>query len=351
MTIKKYFIVYYFLALFFSQAQAQNFGIKIIQVYPRSEVMYAGAYNLSGELDKAEVSLRQQYVGRDANYIMESTRPSGKKTASIQNINWIRVVNGKKENFKSKPNLEKSYSQPTKVEIYACDNDGSKKDSKDNTIISYGHYYQFFIDEIEQTPCKGSYYYLPDLCRNDAKTCFDNSKTEGGSLFCEVKIFNEMNNVVDSINNRKEYEQFSNEQTDKWQLATEVQEDVQPQQPDDARFDCEEILRNLKIYKKKEIFMEVLSCIVIDSTYSWENVTDCLELYKKAVDVYWEDKKYDRSALFFLRDKLETIVAVMNSGSKKKPVQNSVNDFTKNGKKKKIIAEIDKLLKINNNIE
>jgi hypothetical protein len=147
---KKYFNIIFFLLLSF-QIQAQSFSIKITQVYPPGGVVYGDAYNLSGELDKAEATLRNKYSGRDANYTMELTRPSGKETKAIQNIRWIKVENGKKSNLKSKPSPDpqKSYSKPTTIEIYECNNNGSKKGG--STITDYDYYYLFSKGEVVDT--------------------------------------------------------------------------------------------------------------------------------------------------------------------------------------------------------
>ena len=202
--MKKAIFILIIFILFTGQifAQPGNFAVKIIQVYPSGGVVYSNRYNLSSELDKAEATLRNQYIGKEANYIMELTRPSGKETKAIQNINWILIENGIKKNRKEKPRVEISYEKPTTIKIYECNNNGTPK-GQENTI-NYDHRYEF-LKNGEKTKTSG---YMPlDKCELSANEYFTKNKVD--TLFCEMKIYNSQGIVINStINNSKTYDEY-----------------------------------------------------------------------------------------------------------------------------------------------
>jgi len=367
---KKYFISIIFIALCSLQVQAQSFSIKITQVYPAGSVVYGDSYNLSGELDKAEASLRNQYTGKNANYIMELTRPSGKETKQIQNIRWIRVVNGTKENWNTKPSLlPESYPKPTTIEIYACNNNGAKTDSKDNTKIEYNHYFKFYKDK-EEIPIDGGSNYQPfEKCKKSAEDYFSKTK-KGNAVFFEVRIFKEKDIVVDSINNRKEYNLFTKE-TKQPSVAgtpkTQVQDDVKVSCDSLQSFDKQ--ISELRKSKKKsdqkslqntqsEAFIIAMNCMNIDSTYSWENIGSNLSHCKKAVNNYWIEgsKDFDSAPnLALIKSQLEKIENIMDAEAQKnfkKLKKGQWTDFVwknfETGKKGSMLTEIGKLINNNN---
>ena len=196
---KKYISTIIFI-LFSLQIQAQSFSIKITQVYPAGGVVYGDSYNLSGELDKAEATLRSQY--KDVNYTMELTRPSGKETKNIQNIRWVLVENRVKKNRKEKPSPASSYKEPTTVIIYECNNNGTPKGQQNP--INYDHRYEFSKNE-KKINVSG---YMPlDKCKLSANEYFAKNKVD--TLPCEIKIYNSEGIVVDStINNSKSYNEY-----------------------------------------------------------------------------------------------------------------------------------------------
>jgi hypothetical protein len=197
-------IVLFVLVLGQIQAQPGSFAIKITQVYPVGGVVYRNNYNLSGELDKAEQKLRNQYSGKNANYIMELTRPSGKETKYIQNIYWVLVENETRKNLKSKPELQEHYPQSTAVKYYACDINGKQK--SDFKEIKYDYYSRFYREN-NTVDAPVTEYRTPDGCLKKAKEDFTANKID--TLLCKAVIYDSKGNVADStINNREAYTQY-----------------------------------------------------------------------------------------------------------------------------------------------
>jgi hypothetical protein len=193
------------------QIQAQSlFSIKITQVYPPGGVVYGNMYDLSGELDKAEAQLRSQYNSKNANYIMELTRPSGKETKYIQNICWILIENGTKTNCKSKPTLKEFYPEPTIVESYACDIYGKLKSYSNYEKFEYDYYYSYcFRKGKERFRCNNQIqgiYWTRNECDKGATKHFFINKVD--SLLCIIKIFNSKGMPIDSFDNKKEHNQY-----------------------------------------------------------------------------------------------------------------------------------------------
>ncbi|MCL2650261.1 MAG: hypothetical protein FWD60_04435 [Candidatus Azobacteroides sp.] len=349
---KKYFFSSIIFVLFSFQMQAQSmFSIKITQVYPSGRIVYSNAYNLSGELDKAEVSLRSQYTGKNANYIMELTRPSGRETKIIQNLTWIRVVNGKKENLTSRPKLEEYYSQPTKVEIYACDNNGSKKEDKGNIVINYDYSFKYIGTGTD----KPSYYMSMDRCKIAAKDCFEKNKPKNDSVFFEVQIFRDKN-VVDSINNRTEYELFKkalakkNESTQQKRIEPDISKVISCQ--DTIKYfdkKLKEAIKKNKPQIQEEAFTVIVNCINIDSAYSWESINKNLTLCQKvAQDYLIEDKLTNLNTIV---KKLDDIITMMRKNPYNKPITFNREDYFGTTKVKNIKKGIEELIKINDKLK
>ena len=187
---KKRIFCFIFFILIVAQicAQPGRFSIKITQVYPGSSIVHSSNYNLSSELEKAEASLRSQYSVKDANYVMELVRPSGKDTKVIQNIKWIRITNGKKENLKTnppRPDLNQSYQQATVIKIYACNNDGTEKANQDNYTAEFNCRFMFFKDAKDVYT---SAYMSRSKCEDLAKEYFTNH--QDSTTHCEIKLIN-----------------------------------------------------------------------------------------------------------------------------------------------------------------
>jgi len=339
---KKYFSILILIVLAFQMRAQSNFSIKVTQVYPQGGLVYGNTYNLSSEFENAKKNLRSQYTGKNANYIMELTKPGGKETKPIQNLKWILVTNGKKE-YKDKQTYGDSYPQVTIIKIYACNNDGSiNSGSKDNAVIEYDHYYKFYIDNkeqnIESESDKQSYYRPVEKCKEAAKSYYEKNKPKIDSIFCEVKIFKDKN-LVDSINNRNEYNNF---------IATEIQKPTltNNNETDTQKVSCKETANQYE--KRGEDFNAIINCINIDSIYSKKNIDDNLKLCKDAT-TYMEKK--DRTQIKNITDKLKEIFKKMRE---KDPFFDfSWDDFFKVGKTDsgKITKGIEKLIEINKKIK
>jgi hypothetical protein len=200
-------ILFFILCSLYVQAQNNSFSIKITKVYPEGGVVDGDTYNLSGELDKAEAKFRSLYTGRDANYIMELTKPSGKETKYIQNINWILIENGTKKGLKSKPILQPFYSQPTIIEYYNCDIRGKKKDSASK--FNYEYFYRFYKgkDMIENN----NEYRTIEECKKTADEYFTKNKVD--TILCNIEIYNyNSKGVVKDSTNQKGYNEYKEKQ-------------------------------------------------------------------------------------------------------------------------------------------
>ncbi|MDR0630812.1 MAG: hypothetical protein LBF70_02155 [Holosporales bacterium] len=209
--MKKYFVFCCYFALCFNYIQAQNssFSIKITQVYPAGGVVYGNMYNLSGELDKAEQKLRSQYNGKNANYIMELTRPGGKETKYIQNIHWILTENNKTTNYQTKPEFKDYYSESTVVVCYACDIYGKQKSNSKKEEFEYNYYYSFFKGDtvVPFHKVKDTVWTLDD-CRKKATACFTAHAVD--TLLCSAKIYDSKGTLFEewTIDNRTEYKEY-----------------------------------------------------------------------------------------------------------------------------------------------
>ncbi|MDR2026480.1 MAG: hypothetical protein LBQ01_02850 [Prevotellaceae bacterium] len=220
-----------FSVLFSGQVQAQpgSFVVKITQVYPSGDVVYGNNYNLSGELDKAVQKLRSQYNGKNANYVMELTRPSGKETKYIQNIYWILTENGKKTNLKNRPALKEYYHESTVVEYYACDIYGRQKSGSAKEKVEYDYYYCFHKGDIRFCRGNDTVYTLAG-CRKKMGDYFTANSVN--TLLCAAKIHNSKGIAVDSIDNGKEYELYRKHIADSVQQAVKTAELTKQKDPD-----------------------------------------------------------------------------------------------------------------------
>ena len=356
--VKKYFLNSVVFVLFAFQMQAQSmFSIKITQVYPTGGVVYGNTYDLSSELEAAEKKLRSQYTGKDANYVMELTRPSGKETKTIQNINWILVKNGVKENYKGKPVIlnDSSYPEATKIQFYACNNDGSKRG--ESVSIDYDHYYEFYIDGKKQ-PITGfpkSYYRPLVECERKAKEYLKDKGDE--SLPCEVRIFNDRTKEpVDIIDNEIDYKAYKDRE-EKLRIKKEGNEKKNTQGNKDTNSSvfCKDSLRildkqlqakvdnNYKSKIKIQAFAVAINCIDVGSSYSWKGIDDNLNDCQQAIDKYWVEKQKINIGL--IEGKLNEIKAIMNT---KLPVPCEKKNLSKKGS---VEDEIKKLRILNNTLK
>jgi hypothetical protein len=256
---KKYFSIILF-TLFSFQIQAQSFSIRITQVYPAGGVVYGNSYNLSGELNRAEEELRRQYTGRDANYIMELTRPSGRETKTIQNIHWILIENGVRRNFRTEPTFEDSYPQAMTMEWYACHNNGTPRGQR--TTKNFHYRYRVSKDDIVVFT---SEYMTLEKSKSLAKEFFEENKID--SVFCEIIIIDkDEKSIVSSsfpLNNKVDYERYIRSVQETMEKEQEVQKIV-----DDAK--------NAKISKadiQRKVINDIINySIVVDSIYHRERI-------------------------------------------------------------------------------
>jgi hypothetical protein len=285
-------IVFFVLVLGEIQAQPGSFAIKITQVYPVGGVVYGNNYNLSGEQDKAEAKLRSQYTGKDANYIMELTYPSGKETKVIQNIYWILIENGKKKNLNSKPRLQDYYLEPTNIEYYSCDIRGNKKDEFPK--IDYEYFYRFYKGNNE--PFENKQYYLLDSCKKIANEYFKNHKVD--SLFCKIVICNSKGIVDSTINNLKEYNNIQKQK----KIADSISSDktktkaaVQNKAPENKDVDS---IKNVKELLLQRLKMDADSLKTVDENLLQKKKRIIEEADKIIKEMKIDPKEFDRNRYF-----------------------------------------------------
>jgi hypothetical protein len=339
------------------QAQEEEFSIKITQVYPKGggDDNYSDTYESGNELKNAERYLRNQYTGKDANYDMELITPSGKETKPIQNIRWILVTNGKEENWKTKPLIRNFYLEPTVMEIYVCNNDGSKIE-KSKVMASSDYYYKFFIGNREQ-PIKQTEYRTLEKCESVAKTHFDKNKPKVDSVFTEIRIFKAKDStVVTSINNREAHENFIRK---KETPGAEVKVASNAKKAESCKNIASKYEQKVKKAKdknkkaeiKREAFVEIVNCTDVDSTYSSKNVDKNLQLCKEAVEKYLEN---DDVQLGNVVKKLEVILIVMQKNPKGIPTFERFDYFEEPTPAKlkkgvgKLIKEHERIKKLSN---
>ncbi|MCL2040690.1 MAG: hypothetical protein FWG84_01450 [Bacteroidales bacterium] len=333
MTKKHLFSIMIFV-LFSLQIQAQSsFAIKITQVYPSGGVVYGNTYNLSSELDKAEASLRSQYTGKEANYEMELTRPSGRETKTIQNINWILMANTKTIPCKNKPTFNTLYPEATTVKIYACNNNGSKKGSEE--VKEYYYYHQYFKNDVLQPMSKE--YRAKEECIAAAQKYFKDNRPKVDSVLFEVRVFDKDDISIagiEGVSNKKEYEQFKKEQA-----AAIAQPTAKPKSPcqdtlayyDGKLNEMQRIVPQLKKPAKDSLLQQqerlkneaftimMNDCIAIDSVYSQENIKETLSLCKDALKYLTEDKPSEESKGNFkiIAEKIIKITDILVKNGKK----------------------------------
>ena len=318
------------------QAIAQNnFSIKVTQVYPAGNVVYGNTYNLSSELEAAERTLRAQYTGRDANYTMELTRPSGKDTKTIQNIHWILIENGVRKNLKSKPTLADYYQKVTSIELYACNNNGAKIESAENVKALYDHHLKFFINDQEAPFDYAGRYLTEKDSKTMASVVFEKNKPLTDDKLYEVRVFKDKTHLADiSVTNKNEYDKYQALLTDvntpkpARQPVTQPQRQPQRQrQPQpESELDpevtnsnmCVEIMRhvdaNMPKAKRDEKydlmnqgFNAAMGCIDLESGYSFEVTNRNLALCEKAAGSY-----VDKNNFLQIKQLVETIDAIFN---------------------------------------
>ena len=345
--------------LFSFQIQAQTedeFSIKISQVFPPpgpDDDVYTDTYESGNELRNVERILRNQYTGKDANYEMELITPSGKETKPIQNIRWILVTNGKDENWKTRPVPKNFYTEPTSVEVYVCNNDGSKIE-KTKVSANYNHYYKFYIGGKEK-PIKQLDYRPLDKCESAAKSYFDKNKPRIDSVFSEMRIYKDKQDsiAVASINNKEAYENFLRK---KEAPAEEQLKASDNSKKNDA---CRNVLnrydrklkntsKDKKAEVKKEAFSEIMSCIDIDATYSNKNIDKNLKLCKMTADKYMED---DEIQLGNIIEKLDVILVLMEKNPKGRAVKFDRFGHFEEPTKSKVKKGIGKLIKENESLK
>ena len=365
---KKHLFSIMILVLFALQMQAQSsFAIKITQVYPSGGVVYGNAYNLSSELDKAEASLRSQYTGKEANYEMELTRPSGRETKTIQNINWILMANTKTIPCKNKPTFNTLYPEATTVKIYACNNNGSKKGSEE--VKEFNYYYQYFKGDEPQI--KNKEYRPKEECIVAAQKYFKDNRPKVDSVLFEIQIFDKdaqpiSMEGIEGVSNKKEYEQFKKEQA-----AAIAQPTAKPKspcqdtlnyydkklnelkspspkkkgKPNDSIPEVQEKLKPEDI--KNEAFIAAMNCIEIDSVYSKDNIKGNLRLCQKAVNMYLiTSGKQGKENFKTIAEKLDEIADVLEKNNKMKPENFDRKKYLETSKKEVLKEGINKLMEV-----
>ena len=339
-TISLNFLLY---VLFLNVTQAQNtFSIRINQVYPpQSAAVHVNTYSLSSQLDAAERNLRTEFSSgsrANANYTMELTRPTGRETKAIQNIFWVRSIDGKIDRYKdisAIPKMDASYPKATKIEIFAINNDGSRKNDSRNSVTEFNHYYKLFIDGIEQTIGTGadkqSYFRPRDKCEEAAKKYFNEKKPEDNSALCEVKIFDSTNKIVSVISNKEQHDIFLS----KKEKEKEAQEDNTPQtetETEGTQTTCETVVmfyknrlhavrsspEKIKNDIKDEAFTAIMRCISVEEGYSKTNISEILNLCVEAVKYLPQDNKKSPKK-DELMEKIELILSTMEKNEDEKP--------------------------------
>ena len=313
-TIKKYFTICCFLALFFNQTQAQSFAIKITQVYPSGGAVYVNSYNLPGELDKAEVSLRNQYKGKNANYVMELTRPSGKETKIIQNIKWILVEDGKKKDvigtIQPKPGAVNP--QPIIIELYECDIRGGKI----KTVWSKNYLYRYEFRKNGNVLFLSDYYHDLETCKKATESYFSSNVTipKINNVFCEIEI--KSGNF--KVSNKKEHKDYIASLNKKDQRKETVST------PLNSTDTTQE--KNLNIGNdivKEAISDDIISkikSISIDTIYNYDSIDRNLKTCQTIISInhgYLKennaDSKYCKNLII---EKAEAIAKIMNPKGK-----------------------------------
>ncbi len=205
--MKGYLLGIVAVVLFCTQAQAQGgaFSIRVREIYPGNATVYGNTFSLSNEQDAAERKLVQQYSGRDANYVIELTRPWGEETRPVQNIKWILIENGIRTLYRSEPVLPDCSPEVLRMELYPCNNNGSRIGGENVVVRNLDHYYKFYIGSVEQMR---SNFTSRDRCLDLAKKYYDENKREGVS--CRVVVYNSDNVEIDSIDNGEALREWQN---------------------------------------------------------------------------------------------------------------------------------------------
>jgi len=337
-----------------AQVQEDEYSIKIVQVYPKGggDDDYSDTYESNNELKNAERALRNQYTGKDANYDMILTTPAGKETKPVQNIRWILVMNGKEENWKTKPVIRNSYPEPTKIEVYVCNNDGSKID-KSKVIADSDYYFRFFVGNSER-PVTPVEYRTLDRTEKAAKSHFDKFKPRVDSVLTEARIYKakEDSIVITSVNNREAYELFiRKKETPDAEVKTQDPKKVVNCQGIAKRYENtlkKEKDKSKKIEIKREAFTEIVNCIDVEPAWRHNNVDKNLKLCKEAADKYLEK---DEVQLGNIVKKLEVILIVMQKNPKEIPIRMDRFDFFEDPTPAKVKKGVARMIKENDNIK
>jgi len=350
--------IFFGLYITYVAAQPGNFSIRVTQVYPAGSVVYGNSYNLSSELEAAEKSLRSQYIGKDANYTVELIRPSGKESKVIQNINWVLIENGVRKNFKNKPVINNFYSQATSIELFACNNNGSRKEDTGNITKAYDHYCRLYLNDKEQETDESKHFLTLNDCKDIAGRIFLTNKPTTDSVLCEVKIFNAKETIVDdSFTNRNEYEQFKKD------LAEKIKQQQRQQIPSkpvivrnttcqDELLSLDKDIKNPRGRNKSQLqnqaFDITMSCVDanLDPDYSLMNIDENLRLCQKAVDKYLVRENL-LPQLNQIIERLDQIIDIMNT---KQRVSFDRNKYFNAGNQRNLKSGINELIKINNKL-
>ena len=343
-------------------AQPGKFSIVITQVYPAGGIVYGNTYNLSSEHETAIRMLSKQYSGKDANYKMELTRPSGKETKVIQNINWILIENGLKKNFKNKPAYDHFYPHVTSLELYACNNNGSKKEHPENNIIKFDYYYKIFLNGQELNMDASINYRTFADCKVIADSVFSYYKPLIDTVLFEVRIYND-NEIRELTNNRTEFEQ-NQKQMAEIKKQQQALEQIQTEKANENinAISCQETLKilNDKLIRAKkndkpkirnEIFTIAMNCISAEYDYDWENINENLILCQKVAKEYLMEDENFLPKLNQMIEKLDQITSFMKNNTNHKSIQFDRNKYFNSGKRNSLIKGIDELIKINKTLK
>lgn len=313
--MKKLYVILTAGILYSFPTQAQSFSIKITQVYPRGGVVFGDSYNLWGELKKAESALRTQYSGGKVNYIMELSGPGTKETKAIQNIRWIKIENGQKIDFKNKPGVENSYDEPTTIEIYECNNDGTKKGG--GTKTSFDYYYQF--TKSGQDTITDRHFRTLDESKRIAGEVFTKHKVD--TLSCGIKIFNSQGIVADSsINNAQAYSAYVTRliqarDSTKQAAIRQTEEVAQAEKAENTAYDRQKTAERLNLLanKTKELkkseadFRHTINRIV-------QQADSIVESMRTDRQIDFDRNKYFEGNLNNLKKGIDKLIEINNEG-------------------------------------
>jgi len=352
-------IIFIFVSLIFIggiQAQPGKFSIKVTQVYPSGGVVYGNTYNLSSELEQAEKKLFTQYSSRkNANFVIELSKPSGKISKNIQNIQWVKKENQKLSYFGNKPNLALSYNTPTTVEIYACDLNGKKKPHKDNCTVNYTYYYQLYFGSKKQSQ-ELLYYRNQKTSEDNARKLLKNSPYNNDRPW-EIKIYNkaEKDKLIASFDNKKEREEFAarstrelNEGNVKKNVPKTTQDRLTGQRENDSK---SEDFTTLKTSNRPLSFDEKIACIIVKSNYDSSSIDNNLKSLRSAINGMRDGSHNFLTNITLAISKADEIIAVMKNNPKKKEILFDRNKYFEKARVNDLRKGIEELIKINNGIK